>query len=240
MRKIRKETLLKHGVREEEADMVLDISKRFSLPLKLVNDFDDDEVRRQYEKEFYYFSIHNAHISQLEAELDEYFPSLPKSMEKLSHLKTLYLHIFDTKNRLPSFQLNMENLGWLKLLLFGNAKIPHHFATFPDLDILQIENRNRPSKRKNVSFENPEKIWELEDLTTLTVLYIELTDIPESIKKFKSLWRLTLWNNGIIHIPSSLLELENLKFIDLRRNPLDSESVNILMKLREKGLIVNY
>jgi len=240
LRRIRERALLEKNLIKQEVDIILDLSQHSTYPLKLVSDFDDDEVRHQDWKEYNYFSIYNRRISELEIELNENFPSLPKSVKSLTELKTLYLYIFDTGEEVLNFQINLQNLGALKLHLFGKVIIPHHFNSFPDLGILEIINNNRPSKRNNVILEEPEKIWELEDLVLLYVLDVKLTDIPESIKNFKSLWRLKLWNNGITHIPENLFELEKLKFIDLRGNSLDSESINILMELKKKGLHVNY
>ncbi|MDP1714123.1 MAG: TIR domain-containing protein [Anaerolineales bacterium] len=130
--------------------------------------------------------------------------TLPESLGQLTQLQTLDL----SGNKLISLPDSLVNLTILKKLEFlnpGFESLPIQICKLRELEILILGTGRY--------FNN---IHMTTGRGTLNHLPVELGDLS-------SLEVLLLGNNQITEIPSSLLQLENLKILDLENNPLNPE-----------------
>lgn len=77
----------------------------------------------------------------------------------------------------------------------------------------------------------PEKIFECNNLKTLSLEHNQLVEVPEDIGIFTSLERLYLNDNEIVKLPDSIGNLEKLESLSITNNPL-SRLPKTLMNLR--------
>ncbi|MHA2330087.1 MAG: hypothetical protein ACXACR_16335, partial [Candidatus Hodarchaeales archaeon] len=66
----------------------------------------------------------------------------------------------------------------------------------------------------------------------------QLSDLPSDIGKLTKIEGLALDNNNFRDLPKSLLDLPNLKMINIKNNPLTDKSLAIINDLKAKGVRV--
>jgi len=67
-----------------------------------------------------------------------------------------------------------------------------------------------------------------------------MQEISEEIEELNNLWWLDLSFNQMQEIPKKIGNLENLKDLYLRENPLNQEAKEFLEELKKKGVFVDY
>lgn len=84
----------------------------------------------------------------------------------------------------------------------------------------------------------PSIVTEL-DLRHLELGGNQIESVPPEIEKMKNLEYLELDENSIYDLSPNLLNLENLKYLNLDSNPLNSDSKDIVKRLKDKDVIIN-
>jgi internalin A len=180
--------------------------------------------------------------------------TVPAEIHRLKNLKLLDLRknpveeITDVKGLVLDFvcyqqhkhQISSENISGLKINLENKAELPEEIFEFPNLNLLDLS--------ENELTQIPESITKLQNLTTLNLVGNKFTKIPDAIYHLKSLEILDINNflvlisknknrineikngNQIKEISPKILQLENLKVLDLSGNPLENPPIEVVQK----------
>lgn len=203
---------LLYGILDTEEALILEsISKYTSVIYEVVTDFDSVRHKLRYENLF--FSIKNGHIWELEIELTKDHPILPQEIGKLNRLASLNIYMTDLDEKIPQFSTELRSLYFLRILCEGRVIIPDLFDKFPNISVLRITGSGLTSFEKI-----PETIGALNNLTELFMTWVNIEELPHSIKNLKNLEWMTIKNAGLKRYPVLALKLENLIEIDLTGN----------------------
>ncbi|KKM83478.1 hypothetical protein LCGC14_1309060 [marine sediment metagenome] len=186
-----------------------------------------------------YFSMRDVKIVELEIVINDYLDRIPREIELLDNLRTLNIstqerydvNLFEEEFCLPS-------LKYLTIFCYSAATIPDSFHYFPNLKYLYIrgfERFNRPT----LSFEN--FFANLPKLESLSLHYVELEKIPDTITKLKKLKKLSLTKTTLKTLPVSLIcSLRFLRWLDIKYNDKLEIPPTKIEKLKKKIKMFKY
>ena len=181
---------------------------------------------------------------------------LPKEIGKLTRLKKLKLwHTGLTE--LPKEIGNLTALTYLDVAENELREIPKEIGKLKALKQLHLESNKLTSIPKEIAgLSNleyldvhanqikriPGQIGKLDKLTTL-ILGGEsggnpLIDIPLQLSQLKSIQKLGLAHCNIQHLPIDFFEMETLKYIDLRGNPISYPELLSIQKTMKNTEVV--
>ena len=175
------------------------------------------------------------------------------SLPDVPNLKSLSLANNSLSEVFLSDMPNLENL-----YLGNNSLSKVSVSDMPKLEYLgaspnstsEVSLSNLPNLRDEYSWGNTISKLSLSGITNLTELHLHDRTISEiSLSDMPNLKRLTLYGNSISDV-SGLLDIENLEFLDLTKNPLNYASrsthipamqargMNVLFDPRESPILV--
>jgi Leucine-rich repeat (LRR) protein len=141
--------------------------------------------------------------------LEPNFP-LPQSIENLKNLEILTLG-YELKE-VPDFIVNLKKLKELSLAALN--QVPTWIGSLKNLENINIQNGLFDSL--------PESFGNLKKLNAIRICDTNLNTLPESFSTLLTLEELILERNQFINIPKVVLDIQNLKRLDLMDNPLIS------------------
>jgi hypothetical protein len=154
--------------------------------------------------------------------------SLPESLGQLTHLRELNL-LVNHLGVMPEVLRRLSQLETLYIWQNGIVELPDWIGELESLRILSVNGNDLKAL--------PSTIGNLRGLKTLTLGHkegggIPLAFFPECITRLRALEELNLFACRIDDLPSSLVQLDQLKSLDLDQNPLNPE----LAAAYEQGL----
>lgn len=196
--------------------------------------------------------------------LNNNISSLPDSFESLTGLKTLDLlqnkiNVFPkVVGKLSSLEIinissNLVSIIPVTLINLANLKefyaSNNRFSVFPEA-ICKINSLEYLTLSKNSIETIPRSLNLLENIKFIDLSKNQISEVEDCFSKLRNLERIDLSNNKIRSLPASFRMLNcnskyNLKFVDLRNNPLDqwgegdSLGVSELLKRYEDVVIVD-
>ncbi|MCU0443509.1 MAG: leucine-rich repeat domain-containing protein [Microscillaceae bacterium] len=140
--------------------------------------------------------------------------------------KVVYLYLHFTDNLDISGLSELQNLEYLHLTGFVGEQIPSCIKQLPKLRKLHLS---------RFAQEIPEFIYQLTQLTALSLEHSHLKSIKPQIGNLQNLAQLSLKNTKIKVLPPEIGELKNLKHLDLENLPIESlpETIGQLEMLRK-------
>jgi len=151
---------------------------------------------------------------------------VPKCVQRLEHLETLYLH----SNAIKVVPEWIGKLKSLKNLDIEKNKIKQINSSIGDLTSLETL-----ILAQNELTDFPESIGKLVNLKRLSLHSNEISKLPNSIKNLKNLSALNLNKNSLLELPGSIKNLKNLEVLDIRNNPIKElpTSISELLSLKK-------
>ncbi|KKK43718.1 hypothetical protein LCGC14_0793960 [marine sediment metagenome] len=180
-----------------------------------------------------YISLQDGKINELEIRLGWGLNQIPREIENLSNLKTLYIsvsRIYD--GNLFEEEFSVPSVKRLVILWTSIEDLPDSFYYFPNLEYLRI--RGPEVKMKpTISFEDSFK--KLANLRELDLYSLDMKKLPDSIMNLKRLVVLSLYKTTLRTLPVSLIcNLSSLRTLKLLNNhDLEIENTEI-EKLKKK------
>jgi Leucine-rich repeat (LRR) protein len=152
--------------------------------------------------------------------------SLPKEIEQLTNLKTLYLF----KNKLTTIPEEIGNLKNLETLVISSNNLVELPAS-----ICQLTKLKKLSLKHNYIKQLPNEMGNLVNLEELYLEYNGLISLPYSIGNLSNLEMLNISNNNLFKIPNEIGKLYNLRFFVIGKNNLVDlpDEIGNLSSLRE-------
>ena len=186
-----------------------------------------------------YFSMRDAKITKLEIVINDYLDRIPREIELLDNLHSLYISIqerFDVN--LFEEEFCLPSLKYLTIACYSAPIIPDSFYYFPNLKSLYVrgfEHFNRPA----LSFEN--SFAKLPKLERLYLRFVKLEKIPDTITKLKKLKKLSLTKTTLKTLPVSLIcNLRFLRWLDIKYNHELEIPPTKIEKLKKKIKMFKY
>ncbi|HEA70857.1 hypothetical protein LCGC14_1356780 [marine sediment metagenome] len=164
-----------------------------------------------------FMSLEDGKIDELEIIINEDLNRIPREIENLSSLDSLYLSIKGSYyGNLFGEEFSVPSVKNLTIFCNSTVTIPDSFYYFPNLKYLRIrgpDSFNKPA----ISFENSFK--KLPNLQELHLYSIKLKKLPDSIINLKNLRRLRLSKTSLKTLPISLIcTLSSLRSLELKYN----------------------
>ncbi len=161
-----------------------------------------------------YFSIENGKLNEIEILLDEYLKYIPNEIKNLKYLNKLILYIRDECDNLFGDEFRVDSVKNLVIKCFKHTNIPDLFCYFPNLKYLRIYGYQC---KPNVDLEK--SFLCMNNLFLLSLINVNLSKIPDSVKNLKKLRSLTLRNLPIESLPVSvIIKLPLLEQLDITGN----------------------
>ncbi len=185
-----------------------------------------------------YLSLKNGKIYELEIMLNGDLYQIPKEIENLSSLKSLYIITSRTYyGYLFEEELSVPSVKNLNIFWYSMDDIPDSFYYFPNLERLRIrgpESNFRPTIHFEKSFKK------LVNLKELDLYSLDIEKIPNSVINLRKLTSLSLTKITLRALPvSSICGLGSLKTLKLVYNEdLKIENVEV-EELQKKIKIFN-
>jgi hypothetical protein len=158
-----------------------------------------------------------------------------KDLESLTGKKLSKVEKISVNPKMAYTSKNGEITG-IGLYNCNLGKLPESIGNLKSLKILDLGN--------NYISEFPESIGNLKALQNLNIPYNQLKSLPDSIKNLKALNKLALHHNRLIKMPKSLLKLPNLRYLNVKFNPIrtkkrgTTQSEDIIHTLKKNGVEV--
>lgn len=175
---------------------------------------------------------------------------LPESIGDLSVLKILSLG----GNLLTHLPSSVASLASLKELTAPGNKlieIPEQMGQMSALEALELHGNNLVAFPERLNLFQLKKLWlhgngKLQDLAAdwcnltalqeLSVADCSLSVLPKSLSTIPSLKTISCYGNKLECVPEEILQSENLKYLWLEGNPLNSEFLRLLISaVMERG-----
>ena len=188
-----------------------------------------------------YLSLEDGKINELEIRIGEDLNQIPKEIENLSNLKTLYIsvsRIYD--GNLFEEEFSVPSVRNLVILWASIEDLPDSFYYFPNLEYLRIRGPE-VNMKPTISLEGSFK--KLANLQELDLYSLDMKKIPESIVNLKKLRVLSLYKTTLKTLPVSLIcNLSSLWTLELLYNhDLEIEKTEIeKLKKRFKGFKLKF
>ncbi|XP_024278800.1 leucine-rich repeat-containing protein 39 [Oncorhynchus tshawytscha] len=141
--------------------------------------------------------------------------SVPEELGCCENLEKLELAMNRDLDELPSEISNLKKLCHLDLSMNQFTEIPESVVSLPALEWLDMGGNQLQSL--------PHDIHRMEKLHTMWLQRNELEFLPDNICYMRSLDTLVLSNNKLHDIPSMMEDMNNLRFVNFRDNPLTYE-----------------
>jgi small GTP-binding protein len=159
---------------------------------------------------------------------------IPDEVFELEKLEILNLS-GNALTSIPESITKLQNLTLLGLSDNGLTTFPESIAKLQNLTLLDLD--------RNGLTTVPNSITKLQNLTSLSLSNNSLTTVPDSITKLQNLTSLGLWNNQFDSIPDVIYELhslEKLNFnnIGIKGNKIKEISSKILQLEKLKELLL--
>jgi Leucine-rich repeat (LRR) protein len=153
-----------------------------------------------------------------------YAYDLDTALKNPENIKILHLPFYENLDTTRIIEL--VNLEDLRLNGFPNDKIPASLPQFAHLKSLQIT-----GKRKQI----PDIVFELDNLSNLSLSYSAIAQIPPQINRLKKLKSLLFKSAKFKKLPPEIFQLPELEYLDLENTPIDSlpEEINQLSQLKK-------
>lgn len=198
----------------EEADVLLELEQWSPHNYSLVPNF--KILHSKDNKKHVHYAINKKRVIDIELLFEKSEPStFPNFISKLRHLKTLYIHINELVDRLPSPTTIFNSLEELRIFSYGETTLPDSFDRFPNLKRLYIYGGY---------FETtPESLGTLKNLNHLSINRTSLRYLPESIEKLKNLEILNLRHCDLWDLPKKIIKLKNIKKLQINSVLLDDK-----------------
>ena len=147
---------------------------------------------------------------------NNHLKALPDSLRQLAHLQDLEL-IDNQLTEIPNFIGELTSLTVLELQGNQIRILPDSLRNLQNLTELGLGFGNLT----NPLSELPKYISEFNKLNALAIANLHLKIIPEWLGELTKLERLYLNENDFTNLPSSLAQLEHLRELNLKNNPLN-------------------
>ncbi len=157
-----------------------------------------------------FFSLKDGRIEELELQLEKGLSQIPSEIENLKKLERLYIYIGSHSDNIFGEEFKVESVKYLMITCDArDTTIPDLIYYFPNLRWLYIEGINsKPFVKLDKSFKK------LQNLESLELHSVRLDELPETI-----------------------VNLKELKYIDLTYTSIKSVSVPIILTLRRTGVL---
>ena len=87
--------------------------------------------------------------------------------------------------------------------------------------------------------ELPVEIGDLKELRELSVSNNQLVGLPTSMQKLGELEKLYLYNNKLTELPAGIGDLKELRWLYVSGNPLNFDAIRFAQNLKNKGKFIN-
>ena len=182
----------------------LGVGKSFNETYKIL--FSLSKLKEKLKRSLNIYDLYSVEWMDLS---DMNLTEVPKEIENLTSLKTLYLF----KNKLMKVPKEIENLTSLKTLSLRDNKlteIPQQIYNLINLEVLYLHN--------NKLTEIPKEIYNLINLRELYLCNNKLTEVDKEIGNLTNLKILNLYNDKLVEIPKEIGKLPNLKNLHLSKS----------------------
>lgn len=165
--------------------------------------------------------IPSKNVSKLDLS-NQNLKDFPLEILELKNLKKLNL----SGNQLSAVPKEIEKLNYLQVLDLSNNRINNFQAKICSLKNLKVLNLNN-----NLIKTIPKQIENLSGLTSFHIAGNIIRKIPDSFVNLTNLMELNLSKNLLEHFPLEVLKLKRLQNLWINNLPLETFSVNDLLKL---------
>lgn len=183
--------------------------------------------------------------------MGENINSFPESIKELKSLKKLYVSS-EILEEVPNFVTKIPCLEHLSIRSPLLIEIPKNIGNLKNLKVLSVGSRinmlpDSISKLKKLEYiylnnnpldRIPDYVFNLKNLKELNIENTKLEKIPDSIYKLENLEVINLKRNNLNEIPEVLLTLKKLRSIFVDQKNLSEDSIEMLKKLKKKGITV--
>ena len=141
---LKEEQMIEGILNSAEAEALLKISNKTALKYILVTNFDDDQIRerplnRCLLSSELFFTVDKGHLLELEIELTEEHPEIPKELITFKHLKILHIWVTDSNITIPKPSFKIKSVTWVKLIMHESVRFPNNLKLFfPELETYGI------------------------------------------------------------------------------------------------------
>jgi Leucine-rich repeat (LRR) protein len=154
-----------------------------------------------------------------------------KSLREFKNMEFLSLKN-DHLEQLPMEILELEKLKVLDLSGNDFSELPEDFKRLKNLEELYLNDEKKLNVKQTIDV-----LSEMPNLKSLHLENDHITEFPENIFKLKKLEYLYLNDNELHEIPQSIEKMNQLKYIDIQRNPIPvsiqntfNQNGNVLMR----------